>query len=112
MTFALEYVYTIPHTQTAAIRFIRDPDKAASNKRKHGLDFSLADVVFADPLHVIVYDRHEAGEDRWHCLGVAGGDFRVLLVVHCHPDPHDPDLVRVIGLRQATAHERRRYEDG
>lgn len=60
-----------------------------------------------------LHDRYEAGEDRWHCVGVVGdGSFRVLLVVHCYPDPDDLDLVRVIGLRQATARERRGYEDG
>jgi uncharacterized protein len=94
------------------VRFTWDPDKEARNKAKHGLDFSFAELVFADPMHAIVFDRYENGEDRWHCIGAVPGSIRVLLVVHGYPDPDDPDLIRVIGLRQATAHERRRYEDG
>lgn len=93
------------------MRFIWDPVKEAKNKAKHGLDFSFAELVFADPLHAIVFDRDQDGEERWHCVGAVAGGFRVLLVVHCYPDPGDLDLVRVIGLRHATAHERRRYED-
>ena len=94
------------------MRFTWDSTKEAKNRSRHGLDFSFAELVFSDPLHVIVYDRYENGEERWHCVGAVAGGFRVLLVVHCYPDPDDPDLVRVIGLREATAHERRRYEDG
>jgi uncharacterized DUF497 family protein len=92
--------------------FIWDPAKEASNQRKHGLDFSFAELVFSDPLHIIAFDRHEDGEDRWPCVGAVGGGFRVLLVVHCYPDPDDMDLIRVIGIREATARERRHYEDG
>jgi uncharacterized protein len=94
------------------VRFTWDPQKETRNKAKHGLDFSFAEAVFADPLHTIVFDRHEGGEERWHCVGAVAGGFRVLLVVHCYPDRDDVDLVRVIGLREATARERRRYEDG
>jgi uncharacterized DUF497 family protein len=94
------------------MRFIWDPRKETHNKAKHGLDFSFAEIVFADPLHGLVYDRFEDGEERWHCVGAVTGGFRVLLVVHCYPDPEDPELIRVIGLRQATTRERRRYEDG
>ena len=93
------------------MRFTADPRKEARNRSKHGLDFSFAEAVFADPMHAVVFDRFENGEERWHCIGTVAGGFRVLLVVHCYPDPDDPDLIRVIGLRQATAHERRRYED-
>jgi uncharacterized protein len=46
------------------VRFIWDPDKEAKNKTKHGLDSSFAEVVFADPLHAIVFDRTEDGEER------------------------------------------------
>lgn len=94
------------------MRFTWDPAKEARNKARHGLDFSFAEFVFADPMHAIVFDRHQDAEDRWHCVGAIAGGYRVLLVVHCYPDPDDPDLVRVIGLRQATTRERRRYEDG
>lgn len=94
------------------MRVTWDPAKEARNKSKHGLDFSFTEFVFADPMHAVVFDRYEDAEDRWHCVGAVAGGYRLLLVVHCYPDPDDSDLIRVIGLRQATTRERRRTEDG
>jgi len=37
------------------------PAKEARNLRKHGLDFSFAALVFADPLAVTLFDRIEGG---------------------------------------------------
>jgi uncharacterized protein len=93
------------------VRFIWDPEKERRNETKHGLDFSLAEHVFADPLCVLVFDRVVDGEERWHCVGAVAGGLKILLVVHVYPDEEDPDLIRIIGLREATRHERRRYED-
>ena len=94
------------------MRFVWDAAKEARNRSKHGLDFSFAEPVFADPLHVVLFDRIEDGQERWHCVGAVAGGFRVLPVVHCYPDPDDPETVRVVGLREATRMERRRYENG
>ena len=85
-----------------------DPEKERINKQKHGLDFSFADPVFSDPLAVTIYDRFENGEHRWHTIGAVGAGHTVLLVVHTLPDTDVP--IRIIGLRRATAQERRRYE--
>ena len=91
------------------MRIESDREKELANKRKHGLDFSFASLVFADPLAITVYDRYENGEDRWHTFGVV--ERFLLLVVHIYPDPDDDRWVRVIGLREATPHERKRYEE-
>ena len=45
-------------------------------------------------------------------IGSVGGGFKILLVVHTFPDPEDEEWVHVIGLREATRHERHRYEEG
>lgn len=92
------------------MRIESDSKKEATNRLKHGLDFSLALSVFRDPLAVTVYDRHKNGEDRWHTFGEVEG--YLILVVHTYPDPEDDNWVRVIGLREATSHERKRYEEG
>ncbi len=84
-------------------------DKEDANVRKHGLDFSFARLVFADGFRVLVYDRHEGGEHRWHMFGIVAG--RLLLVVHTYPDEGNEDRVRVIGIRSATREERRRFEE-
>ena len=74
------------------------------------MDFSFAEHIFWDPLAVTVYDRFENGEHRWHTFARVGG--KLLLAVHTYPDPDDEQWLRVIGLREATAPERRRYEEG
>lgn len=87
-----------------------DEDKERRNILKHGLDFSLAAHVAADPLGMVVHDRFQNGEHRFHAIGIVGG--KCLVLVHTYPDPEDEDWIRVIGLREATAHERKRYEEG
>lgn len=91
------------------MRFDWDPAKAQRNLAKHGVSFELARRVWDDPLHVIVPDRIEGGEQRWHAIGLVGAVV-VLLVVHSYPDPGDDERVRIIGARKATPAERRRYE--
>ena len=91
------------------MRFEWDTAKAATNLRKHGVSFELAGRVWDDPFHVIVPDRIIEGEQRWHAVGVVGSA-TLLVVVHTCPDANAEVLVRIIGARKATSHERRRYE--
>jgi uncharacterized DUF497 family protein len=91
------------------MRFDWDPEKARTKLVKHGVSFELAREVWKDPLHVIVPDRFEDGEQRWHAIGMVGS-VTILVVVHVYPDPEDEGRLRIIGARKATAHERRRYE--
>lgn len=86
-----------------------DEDKAISNLAKHGVSFELAQEVWNDPLHVILPDRVEGDEQRWHAIGLVGSVV-VLVVVHSHPEHDDEDQIRIISARKATKHERRRYE--
>jgi uncharacterized DUF497 family protein len=85
-----------------------DDAKAESNERKHGVSFTEAMTIFADPLSVTGYDpRHADGEDRFLTMGtsVAG---RLLVVSHTDRG----DAVRIISARVATRRERKDYEDG
>jgi hypothetical protein len=59
-----------------------DPDKARRNLAEHGVAFDLAKKVFDDPLHLIVPDRFEDGEQRWHAIGMVGT--QVILLVCSH----------------------------
>jgi uncharacterized DUF497 family protein len=90
------------------MRWTWDPDKARTNLAKHGIGFDLARRVWDDPLHVIVPDRIENGEERWHAIGMVG-DVAILVVVHAYRGD-DGGIIRIIGARKATPHERRRYE--
>ena len=89
-------------------RFEWDPTKAKVNLNKHGVAFEDAALVWDDPLHLVRFDRFEAGEERWHALGRADG-IVLILVVHTYPE--DDDLIRIISARKATRAERRIYED-
>jgi uncharacterized protein len=86
-----------------------DDYKAAGNIRKHGVAFELAQQVWDDPAHIIVFDRHEENEERWHAIGLVRG-ILILTVVHALPATSDEDVIRIISARKATRDERKRYE--
>ena len=90
------------------MRFTWDPGKARSNRRDHGVSFEVAAHVWRDPLHVVLPDRWQEGEERWHAIGRVGG--ATLLVVHSYPGGDEP-VIRIISARRATRHERRAYEE-
>jgi uncharacterized DUF497 family protein len=91
-------------------QFDWDSEKARTNFLKHGVTFDDATAVWDDPLHLIRFDRIEAGEERRHTLGMVAGVV-LLLVVHTYIGEAD-DKIRIIGARKATRPERRAYEDG
>ena len=91
------------------MRFEWDPLKAAANLRKHGVALQVAERVWDDPAHLVLFDRYENGEDRWHAIGLVRG-VMILTVVHAYPDGEDDGLIRIIGARAATRVERRRYD--
>ena len=92
-------------------RFAWDAAKAASNRRKHGVEFELGATVFRDPLALSVYDEdHSEQEERWITLGQAEND-TLLVVVHTFEELAESEArVRIISARPATAHERRQYQ--
>lgn len=83
------------------------PEKETANRRKHGISFATACLVFDDPLHASRPDPHP-DDDRWQTIGRVGSV--LLLVVHTSP-ADGGQLARIISARKATAHERRAYEE-
>jgi uncharacterized protein len=92
-----------------ALRFEWDPAKAANNKRKHGVSFETAALVFADPYALVEQDRVENGEERWLTIGVVDG-FLMLTVAHVVYEHDQIETIRIISARRADRNERRRYE--
>lgn len=92
------------------MRFEWDSEKAKRNLAKHGVAFELAQRVWDDPLHVVIPDRYEDGEQRWHAIGTIGAII-IVVVVHTYLAGEETDRIRIIGARKATAHERKRYEE-
>jgi uncharacterized DUF497 family protein len=101
-------MYDKVNTESDVI-FEWDDDKAAANLRKHHVAFELAEQVWDDPAHIVVFDRYENGEDRWHAIGLVRG-ILILTVVHAHAMSADKDSLRIVSARKATADERKRYE--
>ncbi len=90
------------------MRFEWDLAKQAVNQAKHGVAFEVAERVWNDPDHLILFDRYESGEERWHAIGLVKAVI-ILTVVHAYPE-QDDSTIRIISARRATKHERRRYE--
>ena len=87
-----------------------DEDKNKLNQRKHGIDFDTAKLVFNDPLHISIQDRHKEGEERWQTMGNVEG-ITILLVAHTITDTKNGEVIRIISARKATKRERRHYEN-
>lgn len=90
------------------MEFEWDPDKAAENLRKHGVSFSEATTVFADPLEVTIPDPdHSEGEARFLSLGLSEMK-RLVAVAYTERE----GKTRIIHAREAAPKERRSYESG
>ncbi|HEV7670513.1 MAG TPA: BrnT family toxin [Thermoanaerobaculia bacterium] len=87
------------------MRFEWDEDKQQSNLRKHGLGFGEAREIFLAPMLVTADAREDYGEDR--SIGI--GFLRNVVVVIVYTEPA-PGITRVISLRKAFSHERKRFE--
>jgi hypothetical protein len=92
------------------LRFEWDAAKAAGNKRKHGISFETAALVFTDPYALVEQDRIENFEERWLTIGVVE-NFLMLTVVHVVYEHDHIETIRIISARRADRNERRRYEE-
>jgi uncharacterized DUF497 family protein len=82
-----------------------DPNKAATNLRKHAISFADAVAVFSDELALTVADEY-AAEERFVTIGTDAFG-RLLVVVYTW---RSDTTIRIISARKATGHERKQYE--
>ena len=88
------------------MEFEWDPDKAAANVEKHGVEFSEAMTVFGDPLEITIADPdHSEGEFRFFSIGISAAG-RLLVVAYTERERR----TRIINAREATPRERKQYE--
>ena len=88
------------------MKFEWDPDKAATNVKKHGVEFPEAMTVFGDPLEVTIPDPdHSESEFRFLSLGMSARA-RLLVVAYTEREGR----IRIINAREATSQERKQYE--
>jgi uncharacterized DUF497 family protein len=83
-----------------------DAKKAASNLRKHGIDFADAALVFEDDLALTTPDLRSQHEERFVTLG-CDPQGQLLVVVYTWRE----ERLRLITAREATGKERRQYEE-
>jgi uncharacterized DUF497 family protein len=88
------------------MEFEWDPEKAAENAKKHGVEFSEAVTVFSDPLEVTIADPDHSEEER-RFLSIGSSTARRLLVVAY---TERAGRTRIISAREASAQERKHYE--
>jgi len=92
------------------MRFEWDLTKDRTNRRKHGIEFSVAEHVFSDPFAKLIHDQEVRGEERWLMIGRTPAG-NLLSVVHTIRDSDSDEIVRIISARKATPHERRLVEN-
>jgi len=99
--------------QSVYYEFEWDDAKAELNLRKHGVAFSEAMTVFADPLAMTIFDAaHSDAEDRWVSVGLSSR-VSLLLVIHTFVNSASANAsIRIISARPATKRERQQYEQG
>ncbi len=93
---------------TCVVNYEWDKQKSVDNLAKHKVSFEEAKTVFDDPLYVEFYDPdHSIDEHRFVIVGKS--DQRRLLIVAY---TERSDRIRLISAREATAVERKNYEEG
>ncbi len=80
-----------------------DPEKNASNVRKHGVSFAEAASIFDGP--VLTGPDDSTDEVREKSFGLLGGQVVVCVV---HTDRNGK--TRIISARKATANERKHFD--
>ena len=92
------------------ISFEWDPAKAAANLRKHQVSFEEARSVFFDDFAIQFFDEsHSSDEERFPMLGMSS-EAKLLLVCHCERE--DGEIIRIISARKATRRESAFYQGG
>ncbi|EGR4184867.1 hypothetical protein VCSRO158_3492 [Vibrio cholerae] len=86
-----------------------DPNKAETNRRKHGVTFEEAQSVFYDEFARLIPDPDSSiGEERFIIMGLSE-QYNTLVVCHCYRG--QDEQIRIISARKAEKRERKQYED-
>ena len=88
------------------MEFEWDPEKAAANVKKHGVEFAEAMTIFGDALELTIRDPdHSEDERRFLSIGLSAGG-RLLVVAYTER----AGRTRIINAREASSKERMNYE--
>ena len=85
------------------ISFEWNSSKATVNLKKHRVSFDEAQTVFYDEFAIQFFDHDNSDEeDRFLLLGMSRYS-KLLIVCHCERD--DGNVIRIISARKATKRE-------
>ena len=85
------------------IKFEWDEPKAAANLKMHQVSFEEAKSVFYDEFGVQFFDEDNSlEEERFLMLGISS-EAKLLIVCHCERE--DGEVIRIISARKATKRE-------
>jgi uncharacterized DUF497 family protein len=82
-----------------------DPRKAAANRRKHGIDFSIIEDFDWGTALILPDNRRDYGEPRWLAIGMINRRLHSLAFTI------RGDRIRLISLRTAGRKERMLYRE-
>ncbi len=89
------------------LKFEWDDSKNEINMYKHNVSFEEAATVFDDDNAIILDDPdHSTYEQRFIILGFST-EGNLLMVCHC--ERHNADVIRLISARKATKPEQKQY---
>ncbi len=92
------------------MQFEWDPSKASANLSKHQVSFDEAKTVFFDDFAVQFFDEeHSSDGERFIMLGMSSG---AKLLVVCHCERGDGDVIRIFSASKATRNEASFYPGG
>jgi uncharacterized DUF497 family protein len=57
-----------------------------NNKRKHGISFETAALIFEDPNRLEFVERTAESQERWQAIGCVRGSFLFLTVAHTYAE--------------------------
>lgn len=83
------------------MEIVWDPNKAATNLKKHGVSFEEAATALLDPMALAHEDDDSDEEPRWVLVGMSSHP-RLLTVVYTL---RSEETIRLISARKATRKE-------
>lgn len=85
------------------LRFVFDPQKSESNRKKHGLDFVAAQELWLGP--TLEIQAKTEIEKRWVILGKIGESHWTAIITR------RADWLRIISVRRSREEEKELYEN-
>ncbi|MDR0991261.1 MAG: BrnT family toxin [Propionibacteriaceae bacterium] len=86
------------------LRFEWDPNKSASNKLKHGVDFEQAKVIWNDPGRFRMPVRYTENEERFATIGLIDGRMYTAITTDRN------GVIRIISVRRARRGEEKLHD--